>query len=295
NHLEMSDDEMSRLYISDSESSSQTPMETHNTNQRKRAIEEASTSSSLIVASSQSPLVIKITTAMKKPREKKVASIESEVIQFILASSARKGFVREADVRKMLSISSTRLRDMALKNVESALFRVFGLKLILDKASNRYYVANMLQTRKDLELAIERPSEEYSLDGILLAILMFIFMVKRHLENENGVSDDLIMEFLLHLQDENTTELKKSTSTLLLDYVTKGWLNISKENDTSGNVTVSYDWGLRAKNVVDPTKLLHLFCKIYGTAPEDWPIHLLAAKKLTHALEQADSHARKHC
>jgi hypothetical protein len=26
---------------------------------------------------------------------------------------------------------------------------------------------------------------------------MFIFMAKRHLENENGVSDDLIMEFLV--------------------------------------------------------------------------------------------------
>lgn len=36
------------------------------------------------------------------------------------------------------------------------------------------------------------------MDGLLLTILMFIFMAKRHVENENGVFDDIILEFLVN-------------------------------------------------------------------------------------------------
>lgn len=58
-----------------------------------------------------------------------MVNIEGEVIQFILASMTTKGFAKEAEVRKMLSISSTRLREMALKNVEITFMHVFGLKV----------------------------------------------------------------------------------------------------------------------------------------------------------------------
>ncbi|EJD75600.1 hypothetical protein LOAG_17280 [Loa loa] len=62
------------------------------------------------------------------------------------------------------------------------------------------------------------------------------------------------------------------------EFISQGWLTFTKETDESGCDIITYDWGPRAKSVVDPMTILRIYCTMDGSVPHHWGLHYQEAQ-----------------
>uniref|UniRef100_A0A915DXW6 Uncharacterized protein n=1 Tax=Ditylenchus dipsaci TaxID=166011 RepID=A0A915DXW6_9BILA len=152
----------------------------------------------------------------------------------IMASASVKGFVREADLKKLLETRNKEARD-----------------------------TDITATRK----------VNSNKEGVLISALMFIFMVKRHLheviDKENGIGINMLKEFLNLVGVVEMTYLLRGLDLVeqLNSYHKAGSNRCQRRR---GNIL---QLGPRAETVVDKKQMLESFCRIYGSKVEEWSRH----------------------
>ncbi|VDK40826.1 unnamed protein product [Gongylonema pulchrum] len=110
----------------------------------------------------------------------------AELAQYILYTQCRgKGCIKEAEVRQVLSkIRAGMKRSRCIDRTVEYLEGFFGIKVskVETLQGFRLYIGNALETNNDeaySDIKNRRSDEEKAKYGVLIAVLMFIYMVRR--------------------------------------------------------------------------------------------------------------------
>ncbi|KAL3990648.1 MAGE family protein [Acanthocheilonema viteae] len=215
-----------------------------------------------------------------KGLNQKLQEETAELAQLILYLQNRK--------RKCTKLSNIRIWDRCIDEAIDVLDEVVGVKVYKTKTSQGYqlYVKNDLKIQHDTADENHCYSDEDKAKyGLLIAILMFIYMMHRPGSPDYTVSESLLKRFLQEMGITenscfgNQTDLNKLLgATYTAEFISQGWLAFTKGTDENGCDTVAYEWGPRAKSVIDPMTILRTYCTMDGSAPHHWRLHYQEAQ-----------------
>ncbi|VDK74611.1 unnamed protein product [Litomosoides sigmodontis] len=204
----------------------------------------------------------------------------AELSQLILYLQGRK--------RKGTKLANIRIWEHCIDEAIDVLDEVVGLKICFctvckTKTSQGYElcVKNILKIQHDTSDENScYTDEDKAKYGLLIAILMFIYMMHRPGSSNYSVSENSLKSFLKEMGIAenscfgNQTDLNKLFgATYTAEFISQGWLAFTKRTDESGCDTVTYEWGHRAKSVIDPMEILQAYCTMDGSAPHHWGLH----------------------
>uniref|UniRef100_A0A915DB12 MAGE domain-containing protein n=1 Tax=Ditylenchus dipsaci TaxID=166011 RepID=A0A915DB12_9BILA len=216
--------------------------------------------------------------------------LTKDAAQFIMASASVKGFVREADLKKLFETRNKEARDTDITATSQNLKEVFGYELHFDPKGCRYFVCSDLTLptsdvidkivgqRSDVNNTVSQKEKVNSnKEGVLISALMFIFMVKRHLheviDKENGIGINMLKEFLnLVGVVEDDVFAAWFGPSRTAEFLSQGWIECLMKRDAAVKRNI-LQLGSRAETVVDKKQMLESFCRIYGSKVEEWSRH----------------------
>nr|CRZ24337.1 Bm3956 [Brugia malayi] len=189
-----------------------------------------------------------------------------ELVQLILYLQGRK--------KQCTKVPNIRIWERCIDQTIGILDEVVGVKVCKAKTSEGYqlYVKNGLKIQHETVDENRYYSEEDKAKyGLLIAILMFIYMMHRPGSLNCAVSESSIKIFLKEMGvTENSCFGNQADLSQLLgaartaEFISQGWLAFTKGTDESGCETVTYEWGPRAKSVINPMTILQAYCTMDG-------------------------------
>ncbi|CAG9538629.1 unnamed protein product [Cercopithifilaria johnstoni] len=207
----------------------------------------------------------------------------SELAQLILYLQSRR--------KKCTKLSNIRIWERCIDQAIDVLDKIIGIEVCKTKTPQGYqlYVKNALKTEHDTTDENHCYSDEDKAKyGLLIAVLMFIYMMHRPGSPSYTVSENSLKNFLKEMGITenscfgNQTNLNKLLgAAYTAEFISQGWLAFTKGTDESGRDTVTYEWGPRAKSVVDPMTILRTYCAMDGSAPHHWRLHYQEAQNAT--------------
>uniref|UniRef100_A0A0R3RZ12 MAGE domain-containing protein n=1 Tax=Elaeophora elaphi TaxID=1147741 RepID=A0A0R3RZ12_9BILA len=206
-----------------------------------------------------------------------------ELAQLILYLQNRK--------RKCTKLTNIRIWERCIDETIDVLDKIIGVKVCKTKTSQGYqlYVKNALKIQHNTADENHCYSEEDKAKyGLLIAILLFIYMMHRPGSSNYTISENSLKNFLKEMGITenscfgNQTDLNKLLgATYTAEFISQGWLAFTKGTDESGCDTVMYEWGPRAKAVIDPMTILRAYCTMDGSDPHHWRLHYQEAQNAT--------------
>uniref|UniRef100_A0A8R1TQ79 MAGE domain-containing protein n=1 Tax=Onchocerca volvulus TaxID=6282 RepID=A0A8R1TQ79_ONCVO len=145
----------------------------------------------------------------------------------------------------------------------------------------RLYVKNTLKIQHETSDENSCYSDEDKAKyGLLIAILMFIYMMHRPGSLNYTVSENSLKNFLKEMGITenscfgNQVDLNKLFgASPTAEFISQGWLAFTKEMDESGHDIITYEWGPRAKSFIDPMAILRAYSTMDGSTLHNWRLH----------------------
>lgn len=221
-----------------------------------------------------------------------------ELAQFILyRQSQKKGCIKEADFRGVLTQISAagEMRERCVNQTTDFLDRVVGVKLFKLQTVRGYrlFVGNALEKKHGSGVENCYSNEEKAKYGLLIAVLVFLYMMHVPGSRNYVVSESTLRNFLKEMGITeggcfgSQSDLNKLLGTsVTAEFISQGWLSYTKELDECGNDIVSYGWGERSKAFVDPMAILRTFCIMHGSTPQEWKSYYEETKSAAVAFAQ---------
>ncbi|MCP9263177.1 hypothetical protein DINM_006519 [Dirofilaria immitis] len=179
--------------------------------------------------------------------------------------------------KKCTKVSNIRMWEQCIDKTIDILDEIIGVKICKTKTSQGYrlYAKNALKIQHEISDENSCYSDEVSVllllstndkakYGLLVAILMFIYVVNHPNSLSYVVSENLLKNFLKEMGiTENSCFGKQADLNKLLgatptaEFISQGWLAFTNGMDGNGHDVTTYEWGPRAKSFISP--MVHKF------------------------------------
>uniref|UniRef100_A0AAF5RTY0 MAGE domain-containing protein n=1 Tax=Wuchereria bancrofti TaxID=6293 RepID=A0AAF5RTY0_WUCBA len=190
-------------------------------------------------------------------------------------------------------VPNIRIWERCIDQTIGILDEVVGICKAKTSQGYQLYVKNALKIQHEtVDENCYYSEEDKAKYGLLIAILMFIYMMHRPGSLNYAVSESSIKNFLFSFRPNTIVLISLSTKEVgVIENNCFGnqadlsqllgaarWLAFTKETDESGCETVTYEWGPRAKSVINPMTILQAYCTMGGSAPHHWGLHYQEAQ-----------------
>ncbi|VDO27057.1 unnamed protein product [Onchocerca flexuosa] len=199
--------------------------------------------------------------------ERKLEDQTAELAQLILYLQNKK--------KNCTKVSNIRMWEQYIDQTIDILDEIIGVKICFfknQKLINSNYLLKMLCI-----FILNCDKAKY---GLLIAILMFIYMMHRPGSLNYTVSENSLKNFLKEMDITenscfgNQVDLNKLFGAIpTAEFISQGWLAFTKEMDESGHDIITYEWGPRAKSFIDPIAILRAYSTMDGSTLHHWRLH----------------------
>ncbi|KAM3728247.1 MAGE-like protein [Dirofilaria immitis] len=198
----------------------------------------------------------------------------AELAQLILYLQNRK--------KKCTKVSNIRMWEQCIDKTIDILDEIIGVKICKTKTSQGYrlYAKNALKIQHEISDENSCYSDEDKAKyGLLVAILMFIYVVNHPNSLSYVVSENLLKNFLKEMGiTENSCFGKQADLNKLLgatptaEFISQGWLAFTNGMDGNGHDVTTYEWGPRAKSFISPMAILRTYSTMDDSIPHHWEL-----------------------
>ncbi|VDK63792.1 unnamed protein product [Onchocerca ochengi] len=210
---------------------------------------------------------------LDEDEERKLEDRTAELAQLILYLQNRK--------KNCTKVSNIRMWVQCIDQTIGILDEIIGVCKTKTSQGYRLYVKNTLKIQHETSDENSCYSDEDKAKyGLLIAILMFIYMMHRPGSLNYTVSENSLKNFLKEMGITenscfgNQVDLNKLFgASPTAEFISQGWLAFTKEMDESGHDIITYEWGPRAKSFIDPMAILRAYSTMDGSTLHNWRLH----------------------